>query len=354
MNDLDFGLRVPPCAPAADIAEFARRAELAGFATVWIPDSQFLWRDVWATAALAADRTDRIGIGIAVTNFETRHVAVTANLISTIDEISGGRVRVAFGTGDSSVKTLGRRPTRLDDMREQFGVLRRLLRGEGVSWPGDSRYQGRPMRLRHRPEREIPLLMAASGPRALEVAGEIADGVIVASGVAPQLIERALHRVRAGAERAGRTMDAIEVWLAAHTLVSPDETEAERTVKPLCLATAQLGGGEALRSIGIDLDVPAVIAGIYPDVTHAESWDLAVRTADAYIGPEAARRYASHFTLAGTAEQITERVMAAASLGIRSFFLLGPSSYELPTGQLEAFADLIPRLPASRAPRGSA
>ncbi|WP_331755643.1 LLM class flavin-dependent oxidoreductase [Streptomyces sp. NBC_01643] len=329
-----------------EVADFARDAEAAGFETIWIPDSQFLWHDAWTTATLVADRTNRIGIGVAVTNFETRHVAITANVISSVDELSGGRVQVAFGSGDSAVKTIGRRPTLLRDMRESIAILRRLLRGEDVVWEGSDKYGGRPMRLRHPAGRDVPIFMAATGPKALALAGEVADGVIVAAGVAPHLIVRALNYVREGAERGGRSLAELNVFLAAHTIVAPDEGSAVREVKPLCLAMAQLGAKEALRAVGIEIDVPAVVAGIYPDVTHAESWDLAVRTAEDYIDDAAAERYAAGLTLAGTAEQVAKRIEAAigTGMGINGFFLIGPSSYELPRNQLDAFGStLIPR-----------
>lgn len=333
---LRFGLRVPPCAPAREIADFARRAEDAGVDTVWIPDSQFLWHDVWTTAALVADRTERIGVGVAVTNFETRHIAVTANCVASIDDISGGRAKVAFGTGDSSVKTIGKRPTPLARMRENVALLRRLLRGEEACWPGP--YGERPMRLRRHAAREIPIHMAASGPKALALAGEIADGVILAAGTAPHLVERGAGFVRAGAERAGRTLADLDVIVAAHTLVTRDEADAVRQVKPLCLAMAQLGAGAALRAVGIDIEVPDVVEGVYPDITHAESWDLAVSIADRYIGDDDAERFAANLTLAGTPGQIGKRVEGAAATGVGSFYLLGPSSYQLPHNQLDAFA----------------
>ncbi|WUH89184.1 LLM class flavin-dependent oxidoreductase [Streptomyces sp. NBC_00433] len=336
-----FGLRLPPCAPAREVADFARRAEAEGLDTVWIPDSQFLWHDVWTTAALVADRTEHIGIGVAVTNFETRHIAVTANAVASVDDISGGRVKVAFGTGDSSVKTIGKRPTPLHRMRENIALLRGLLRGEEASWPGP--YGERPMRLRRHAAREVPVYMAASGPKALALAGEVADGVILAAGTAPPLVERGTGFIRAGAERAGRTLADLDVVLAAHTLVTQDEADAVRQVKPLCLAMAQLGAGAALRAVGIDIEVPDVVEGVYPDITHAESWDLAVAIADRYIGDDDAERFASHLTLAGTPGQLGKRVDAAMGVGIESFYLLGPSSYQLPHNQLDAFASTFAR-----------
>ena len=345
ISRLGFGLRVPPCAPIREIGAYARRVEEAGFDTVWIPDSQFLWRDVWTAAALVAERTERIGIGIAITTFETRHVAVTANTIASIDELSGGRLRVAFGTGDSSVKTLGLTPTRHARMREQFGVLRKLLSGGEVAFEGeDERYGGRPMRMRTAQGRApVPIYMAASGPKALELAGELADGVIVAAGVAPPLVAHALDCVQAGAERAGRRLEDLDLVLAAHTLVAADEQTAVRLVKPLCLTMAQLGAKEALRAVGIELEVPAVVEGIYPDVTHAESWEHAVRASERYIDDESARRYAEGFTLAGTVEQIVERIAraAAAHPAIKAIYAIDTATYELPDAQLDAFATTV-------------
>lgn len=339
-----LGLRVPPCASARDVAAFARKAERAGFDTVWIPDSQFLFRDVWMTAALVADRTDTIGIGVAVTNFSTRHVAVTANAACSVDELSGGRVRIAVGTGDSAVKTLGQRPATLARMREQISLLRCMVRGEAVVWPGQAPYAGRPIRLRHATGRDIPVYMAATGPKALALAGEVADGVIVAAGVAPPLVERALSHVRTGAERAGRTLEDLDVWLAAHTALTPDEHTAARLVKPLCLAMAQLGAGHALRAVGIDVDVPPVIADIQPDVTHAESWEQAMSIADDYITPADAVRFAENLTLAGPAPAVVRRVQAAMDAGVSAFYMLDPVSDVLPHDLLDGLArTLIPR-----------
>lgn len=348
-----FGLRHPACVGAGEVAEFARQAELAGFETAWFPDSQFLWRELWATMAIATTTTERIGLGSAVTNFETRNVSVTAAAVSTIEELAPGRVRLGVGTGDSAIKTLGLRPTRLARMREQVALLRELLSGSTVAWgePGEA-YGVRRMRVRSAPGHPVPIYMAATGPKALELAGEIADGVIIIAGIAPSLIERAVGLVRRGAEAAGRTLDEIDLWLGAHTAVATDEREAARLVKPLCLSAAQIGGSGALRSVGIEVSVPPVVEGIYPDVTHAEDWEAAIAAADRYIDDEIARRYAESFTLAGPPDLLRERIDRAVELGIRGFYILGYSSYELPVAALRAFGEeIIPRY--SPRPRGS-
>ncbi|MGH3992228.1 MAG: LLM class flavin-dependent oxidoreductase, partial [Pseudonocardiaceae bacterium] len=202
----------------------------------------------------------------------------------------------------------------------QIELLRCLVRREEAAWEGTALgpggdFGGRPMRVRHAPGRELPVLMAASGPKALALAGELADGVIVHSGLSPDLIERALGHVEQGARRGGRRLDDLDLWLGAHTAVTADAESAARLVKPLCLSSVQLGAAAALRSVGIELDVPPVVAGVYPDVTHAESWELAIEVAERHVDDEAAYRYAESFTLACTVEQIAQRVETWAHWG---------------------------------------
>lgn len=347
---IEFGLRHPPCRPAGEVATFALEAEQAGFDMAWFPDSQFLWRDVWATMALAADRTSKIGLGTALTNFETRNVATTAAAASTLEELAPKRLRVGFGTGDSAVKTLGLKPTRLATVRENVGRLRSLLRGEALHFGDEGPFANRQMRVKTAPGYEIPLYMGATGPKALAVAGAIADGVIVLSGASPKLIERSLGHVRRGAEEAGRSFEELEIVLAAHTAVAPTEEEAARLVKPMVVASTQLGAAAALKEIGVEIEVPPVASGVYPDMTHAEDWELAIERAEEWVDDEMAHRYATEYALAGTPETVAARVEQAAALGISAFYILGLSSYELPRQLLETFgSEVIPRVRADEA-----
>lgn len=342
---LKFGLRLPPCADARTVADFAARAEAAGFDMAWFPDSQFLWRNVWATLALAAERTSTIGLGTAITNFETRHVAVTAAAAATIEELAPGRLKVGFGTGDSAIKTLGLKPTSLDRMRSQIDEFRRLTRGDTVTYGEVGDYAHREMRISASQGTQIPVYMAASGPKALALAGETADGILILAGIGKSLMEQALAHIEQGAQRAGRTLADIELWAAAHTFITPDRQSAIRMVKPLAITSAQLGANAALRSVGIDIAVPKVVPGIYPDVTHAVDWEAAIRGSEQFIDDEVADIYARNFTLAGTADDVIERIEQVAELGVKNFYIQGPLSYVLPENQLAGFRDeVLPRI----------
>ena len=330
-----FGLRIPPCRSATEVAGFVRRTEEAGFDIAWLPDSQFLWRDVWATLATCATATSSIRLGTCVTNFETRHPSVTAAAVGTLDEVAPGRIILGVGTGDSSIKTLGLKPTRLDQMRARIELVRTLLRGD------EADFDGRAMRLEVTPRRAAPIYMAANAPKALALAGELCDGVIMLPGLEPELIRAALDTVGAGAARAGRSLDALDICVGAICHVTDDEREAARIVKPYVVAIAQTGGQEALRTAGIEVEVPPVVGGIYPDMSHAKDWEAAADAADEWVTDETAMRYASTFCLVGTADYCAERLARAAEAGATSFYIRHVSSYTLPEAVLQAYADAV-------------
>lgn len=334
-----FGLRIPPCADARDVAASVASAERAGFDVAWLPDSQFLWRDVWATLAIAATTTERIALGPCVTNFETRHPSVTAAAAATLDELAPGRTILGVGSGDSSIKTLGLRPTKLAQMREGVELVRRLTSGDTIA------FEEREMHLHATSGRPLPIYLAATGPKALELAGEIADGVITVAGLSEELVVRLRGRVAAGAARAGRSMDAIELCYGTFCHVTSNPREAARIVKPYVVATAQVGGRDTLRSIGIDIDPPPAVGGIYPDMSHAEDWDAAADAAEEWVSDELALRYAEAFCLVGSADYCIDRLRRARDAGATSFYIRHFESYTLPSALVDAFgSSIIPAL----------
>jgi 5,10-methylenetetrahydromethanopterin reductase len=294
--------------------------------------------DSWITLAGIARETSTIRLGTCVTNVETRHASVTASAAATLDELAPGRVILGVGTGDSSVKTLGQRPTRLDRMREQLGILRALLAGDEVA------FDGRAMRLEAPPENRVPVYLAANAPKALALAGELCDGAIFLSGFEPELVASTRERLAAGAARADRSLDAFDVCVGTICHVTDDPGEAARVVRPYVVAMAQTGGRDALRGIGIEIDPPEVVAGIYPDMSHARDWDAASEAAREWVDDETALRFADAYCLVGSAAECVRRLRAAAETGATSFYVRHVSSYTLPEDVLDAYGrDVIPR-----------
>lgn len=175
MTDVELSCGLPP---GPDFADLAVLAEELGYARVWIYDSAPLWEDPLVHLALAAQRTQRIGLATAVLIPDQRSVMAMASGIATIARISDGRFRACFGTGFTARLTIGQAPMTLKALAEYVTALRQLLAGETAF------VDGRPVRMLHAPgltaERpiEVPLWLSVFGPRGAAMAGDIADGVI--------------------------------------------------------------------------------------------------------------------------------------------------------------------------------
>jgi len=204
------------CLPRSveDVA-LARLAEEVGFHFIGIPDSQSVFREMYVMAALCAQATSRVRLGPAVTNPITRHPAVTASAMATLDEVSGGRAFLGLGSGDSAILNLGERPASLATIRGYVETVRALLARQEVE------YAGKRVRVVW-PERSVPIYISAEGPKTLEMAGEIADGVIINPGLQPELLRDAVARIHAGVQRAGRDPAALDVSLFVRINVCDD------------------------------------------------------------------------------------------------------------------------------------
>ena len=214
MRRARLGLLCLPRSVASAVAD-ACLAESVGFSLVGVADSQSVFRELYATMALCAQATRRVLIGPSVTNPVTRHPAVAASGIATVDEISPGRTFFGIGSGDSAILNLAERPATLADMRAYIAAVRALHTRRETEW------RGRTARLTWAP-RAVPIYLSAEGPRTLELAGEIADGVIVNVGLEPSLVRDAVAHVHAGARRAGRDPAAVDLWCMVRANVTDD------------------------------------------------------------------------------------------------------------------------------------
>ncbi|MFE4724091.1 LLM class flavin-dependent oxidoreductase, partial [Streptomyces sp. NPDC056728] len=195
------------------------------------------------------------------------------------------------------------------------------------------------------PRPEVPLHMAASGPKNLRLAGEVADGVVLLSGVSPRTLAGATARVREGAEASGRDAGTVPLTVSAYCAVTDDIEAAARQIKPICASIAQNGGAPFLALAGIDVSVPDVVEGVYPDLVHAENWETAVKVASAWVSDEAALRFAEEFCVFGTADEIAWRLRILHADGVSGVFLQHVGSYEPPTELIEAVgASVLPAL----------
>lgn len=209
---LSFGVALQGVDTPSEFVRLVSDIEGWGFEQLWLTDSSLHARYVYAYLTLAATVTKRLSIGTSVTNPVTRHPAMNALAIATIDEISGGRAILGIGAGDRPLLSLGLHSATVEMLRETVDASRRLLRGESVTISGNGfAMNDAQMHFPARPD--LPIYLSASGPRILSLAGEIADGVIVLGGLFPEAIEYAYSHIRAGAERASRPLPVVTAFM---------------------------------------------------------------------------------------------------------------------------------------------
>ncbi len=340
---IKIDLRVPPCKPVSDVAQFVSRCEVAGFDGVGILDSQMLERDVFVSMAMVAQATSRIRISSAVLNPVTRHVSVMASAIKTVSETAPGRAEFWIGRGFSSVQTIGVPPATVKEMRQCVLTLKSLLSGQDVTFNGDTS-KAATSRMRHGDSQLPRILIAAHGPRTIEVAGEVADGVLLQVGIHPRSMELARQHLEAGARRAGRNPAELEMVLCATTIIMEDQQEAREMARPLCVQRlVEKSHAPYLQVAGIDargLEIPPELSELYPDIPHAEDWEKARRLCS-FLPDEILAQMCDAIGLVGTPEYCAQQLQKTEANGIKHLYLMTGESYQFPERELQAFQHTI-------------
>jgi 5,10-methylenetetrahydromethanopterin reductase len=335
-------IRVPGTAPMPDLMRLIRSIEAAGFDGAGILDSQLISRDTFVTLGQAATHTTRLTLFPAVTNPFTRHASVLAGAIQTVEELAPGRVRFVIGTGYTSASTIGRKAATLGEMRECVATVKTLLAGESA------RFGETAGRLGYAAGRPIPVLMAASGPKAIELAGEIADGALLLVGFNRGIVQRALEHLERGARRAGRKLEDLEIIWAVRTASFPTTAEALRQARPTSVHWGILRwGGYWLEPAGLrlpPLEIPDAVWKIYPDLSHAHDWEAAI-AATSFVPDEVVAQLCEAMGLIGTPAAAAARIAEMTRLGVRNLYLMPLLTFAPPEAEIAAFRDTVfPRL----------
>jgi probable F420-dependent oxidoreductase len=209
--------------PAMRVVELAKKAEAAGFSHVWTFDSHVLWQEPFVIYSKILDETSRVMVGPMVTNPGTRDWTVTASLFATLNEMYGNRTICGIGRGDSALRVLGKTPQTLAELRECVQVVKGLGNGGTVT------LRGQQLRFTWAPESRLEVWVAAYGPKALALTGEVGDGYILQLAD-PDIAAWMIGAVRAAASRAGRDPASITFCVAAPAYVGDDvEHQREQT-----------------------------------------------------------------------------------------------------------------------------
>jgi probable F420-dependent oxidoreductase len=220
---MDIGVVLQNDPPALGVVELAKKAEAAGFSHVWTFDSHVLWQEPFVIYSKILSETQRVIVGPMVTNPGTRDWTVIASQFATLNEMYGNRTVCGIGRGDSALRVLGLQPNTLGQLRESIGVIRGLANGEKVT------LRGKELQLAWAPESRLEVWVAAYGPKALALTGEVGDGYILQLAD-PDIAAWMIKAVRTAAANAGRDPDAIKFCVAGPAYVGDDlEHQREQT-----------------------------------------------------------------------------------------------------------------------------
>ncbi len=193
---MDFGFTLKAEHSVERTIALTQQAEAAGFSYGWFWDNHVLWREIYPLLTLLAVNTSTMRLGACVTNPTTRDPSVTASVLATLQELSGGRMDLGMGRGDGAVRLLGLPPTKLKAMEHAVEVIRELAEGRPVD------YRGTHLDLTWTERAKLPVWVAAYGPMALALTGRVADGLILQIGD-PALVEWMAGTMRQAATDAG-------------------------------------------------------------------------------------------------------------------------------------------------------
>ncbi|MFY1111952.1 MAG: 5,10-methylenetetrahydromethanopterin reductase [Methanosarcinaceae archaeon] len=300
---MKFGIEFVPSDPVLKIATYAKLAEEQGFDNVWITD-HYNNRDVYTTLAVLALNTNSIKIGSGVTNSYTRNPAITASSIGAVNEISGGRAILGLGPGDKATfDAMGVEWVKpLATTREAIQALRGFFAGEKVSMDGDVvKFGGAKLAFK---TGNIPIYMGAQGPKMLELAGEVADGVLI-NASHPKDFEVAVEQIKKGAAKTGR--DPAEVDVTAYACFSIDKDPAKAVSAAKVVVAFIVAGSPdlVLERHGIPVEAKSQIGEA-----------IAKGDFGALMGGLVTDQMVEAFAICGTPEDCMQRIRDLEAIGV--------------------------------------
>ena len=209
---MDIGIVLQTTPPASQVIDLAVQADAQGFSHVWTFDSHILWEEPFVIYSQILAKTNNVIVGPMVTNPATRDWTVTASLFATLNEMYGNRTVCGIGRGDSAVRVTNGKPTTLATLRESIDVIRELSNGREID------YNGSKIKFEWASKSKCEVWVAAYGPKALQLTGEVGDGFILQLAdidIAAWTIEA----VRKAARDAGRDPKSVKICVAAPAYV---------------------------------------------------------------------------------------------------------------------------------------
>jgi 5,10-methylenetetrahydromethanopterin reductase len=290
------------------LAQRAKFAEESGFDQVWVGESHLTCRDHNIALAVAIMNTSTIKIGPGVTNPVLHDNSVTASAIATLDELAGGRVLFGIGSGDTPVYTLGKKMARLASMRTAIHQIRSFVRGETVEYA-----EG--VNVNIWSQRDISVYTSAEGPKTLQMSGEIADGVIVGSGVYKETVEWVLSHLNAGIAERQSGLGDMDIIFGAVASVDRDGHAAREKVRSRVANRAHHNFRMTLDSVPDEFQ---------PEIQNLlDKFDVSNWRHPQHV-PLITDYILDRFTITGTPQDCVKRIKEIESFGVNSIMIDPP------------------------------
>jgi 5,10-methylenetetrahydromethanopterin reductase len=326
-----FGFGAKPSEHFQSYIELVQHAESLGFDYAWVPDQTF-YRDPFAILTALAFSTKQIRIGIGVTNPYTRHPAMIARAIATIDEMAPGRVHLGIGAGNNKelLNPLGLDGAHAGDKcREMAEVVRALLSGKEVEYKGHY-FQVSGIKMDFETNPNIPIYIAGRGPLILQSAGEVADGAIIGGLCNASGISYAFDQIKIGSTKSGHDAKRMEIvsWVTCN--VTKDRDKALEDLKPV---VAHIIGGApeiVLEAAGLDPTTVNQIKTTY--------FNGGISQAAQYVTVECI----DAFTIVGDGPECVRHIKELEKAGITQLsMLMPPGSVGQGKQNLQMFAESV-------------
>jgi 5,10-methylenetetrahydromethanopterin reductase len=308
---LKFGIEFVPKESYWKLAAYALQAEKQGFDNLWVTD-HYGNRNVYVTLAAAALYTNKITFGTGVTNPWMVNPVITAQALATLNELAPGRVVLGLGAGDkTTLEAVGIEMGKpLAAVREAIEMFRKLTAGEKVEFQGEV-FKAAGAKLNFKPANKIPVYVGAQGPKMLEMAGKIGDGVLV-NASHPSDIQFAVQMANEGLKQAGKSPEEFDITAYTSFSVNEDPKKAAKAAAPVVAFIVAGSPAAVLEKHKIDVakadelraalkagDFPKAIASVTPEMLNA-------------------------FSICGTPDMCIEKIAALQKIGIGQFVVGSP------------------------------
>jgi len=306
---VDFGAVLQTNPPASRTIALAKLAEQHGFSHVWTFDSHLLWQEPYVIYSQILAQTQRVIVGPMVTNPATRDWTVTASTYATLNEMFGNRTIMGIGRGDSAVRVTNGAPTTLKTLRESIHVIRELANSRAVE------YNGATLQFPWSTGSTLDVWVAAYGPLALKLTGEVGDGFILQMADL-DVAEWMIKTVRDAAEKAGRDPLSIKFCVAAPMYVGTDWTHMRDQNRWF----GGMVGNHVADIVAKYGEGSAVPKALTDYIKGREGYDYnehgrAGNTHTSFVPDEIVDR----FCVLGTADQHIDKLKALKELGVDQF-----------------------------------